>query len=281
MKLKRIHHVAYRCQDARQTVEFYQRVLNMEFRRRPCAMRMGEHPQAKLQTVSGGTGGGFRSLAKIFLENCFNVLGQDPPTVQFRSIPRLWQKRMTAEGFTALDNTLFERQMLKGVKSVMMNECRDWPLRGQQVRRVFDPFTDGLSAQWASSLCRRPLRFPQPSSTVRTQFKQQMVYIPLDLLFLPFTQIAPRAKAEPFDLPTGHAVSSRASEWPIRANGRTPRPSSNTWSPTAGRLHSHFPDGRSQFVTVESDDSCQPIKQATCQLSRAGSEAVHLQQVEH
>jgi glyoxylase I family protein len=31
MNLKRIHHVAYRCVDARQTVEFYQRVLNMDF----------------------------------------------------------------------------------------------------------------------------------------------------------------------------------------------------------------------------------------------------------
>lgn len=31
MKLKRIHHVAYRCRDARETVEFYQRVLNMDF----------------------------------------------------------------------------------------------------------------------------------------------------------------------------------------------------------------------------------------------------------
>ncbi|MEO1247250.1 MAG: VOC family protein [Pseudomonadota bacterium] len=31
MHLKRIHHVAYRCRDAKETVEFYQRVLNMEF----------------------------------------------------------------------------------------------------------------------------------------------------------------------------------------------------------------------------------------------------------
>jgi catechol 2,3-dioxygenase-like lactoylglutathione lyase family enzyme len=31
MKLKRIHHVAYRCKDAKETVEFYQRILNMEF----------------------------------------------------------------------------------------------------------------------------------------------------------------------------------------------------------------------------------------------------------
>ena len=31
MKLKRIHHVAYRCHDAKQTVEFYQRVLDMDF----------------------------------------------------------------------------------------------------------------------------------------------------------------------------------------------------------------------------------------------------------
>ena len=31
MNMKRIHHVAYRCKDAQETVEFYQRVLNMEF----------------------------------------------------------------------------------------------------------------------------------------------------------------------------------------------------------------------------------------------------------
>ncbi len=29
--LKRIHHVAYRCKDAKETVEFYQRVLGMDF----------------------------------------------------------------------------------------------------------------------------------------------------------------------------------------------------------------------------------------------------------
>lgn len=31
MDIKRFHHVAYRCRDAKQTVDFYQRVLNMEF----------------------------------------------------------------------------------------------------------------------------------------------------------------------------------------------------------------------------------------------------------
>ena len=31
MNLKRIHHVAYRCRDAKETVEFYQRVMNMDF----------------------------------------------------------------------------------------------------------------------------------------------------------------------------------------------------------------------------------------------------------
>ena len=31
MELKRIHHVAYRCNDAKETVDFYQRVLNMDF----------------------------------------------------------------------------------------------------------------------------------------------------------------------------------------------------------------------------------------------------------
>jgi len=31
MQLKRIHHVAYRCKDAKETVEFYRRVLGMDF----------------------------------------------------------------------------------------------------------------------------------------------------------------------------------------------------------------------------------------------------------
>jgi catechol 2,3-dioxygenase-like lactoylglutathione lyase family enzyme len=31
MKIKRIHHVAYRCKDAKETVEFYQKHLNMDF----------------------------------------------------------------------------------------------------------------------------------------------------------------------------------------------------------------------------------------------------------
>ena len=31
VELKRIHHVAYRCMDAKKTVDFYQRVLNMDF----------------------------------------------------------------------------------------------------------------------------------------------------------------------------------------------------------------------------------------------------------
>lgn len=31
MNIKRIHHVAYRCKDAKETVEFYQRVLDMDF----------------------------------------------------------------------------------------------------------------------------------------------------------------------------------------------------------------------------------------------------------
>lgn len=31
VNLKRIHHAAYRCNDAKETVEFYQRVLNMDF----------------------------------------------------------------------------------------------------------------------------------------------------------------------------------------------------------------------------------------------------------
>ena len=31
MNIQQIHHVAYRCNDAKETVEFYQRVMNMDF----------------------------------------------------------------------------------------------------------------------------------------------------------------------------------------------------------------------------------------------------------
>ena len=31
MNIKQIHHVAYRCRDAKETVGFYQRVLGMDF----------------------------------------------------------------------------------------------------------------------------------------------------------------------------------------------------------------------------------------------------------
>ncbi len=42
--LKRIHHVAYRCKDAKETVEFYQRVMNMDF---VCAFAEDEVPSTK------------------------------------------------------------------------------------------------------------------------------------------------------------------------------------------------------------------------------------------
>ncbi|MEM6538249.1 MAG: VOC family protein [Pseudomonadota bacterium] len=44
VSLKRIHHVAYRCKDAKETVEFYQRMLNMEF---TCAFAEDEVPSTK------------------------------------------------------------------------------------------------------------------------------------------------------------------------------------------------------------------------------------------
>jgi catechol 2,3-dioxygenase-like lactoylglutathione lyase family enzyme len=44
VKLKRIHHVAYRCHDAKVTVEFFQRVLNMDFQ---LAIAENEVPSTK------------------------------------------------------------------------------------------------------------------------------------------------------------------------------------------------------------------------------------------
>ena len=31
MKIEKIHHVAYRCKDAKETVDFYTKMLNMDF----------------------------------------------------------------------------------------------------------------------------------------------------------------------------------------------------------------------------------------------------------
>lgn len=44
MNIKRIHHVAYRCNNAKQTVEFYQRVMGMEFQ---LAIAENEVPSTK------------------------------------------------------------------------------------------------------------------------------------------------------------------------------------------------------------------------------------------
>ena len=44
MDIKRIHHVAYRCNDAKETVEFYQRVLGMDFQ---LAIAENEVPSTK------------------------------------------------------------------------------------------------------------------------------------------------------------------------------------------------------------------------------------------
>ena len=44
VNLKRIHHVAYRCKDAKETVEFYQRVIGMDFK---LAIAENEVPSTK------------------------------------------------------------------------------------------------------------------------------------------------------------------------------------------------------------------------------------------
>ncbi|WCL52674.1 VOC family protein [Gimibacter soli] len=44
MKIQRIHHVAYRCKDAKETVDFYSKVLNMDFQ---LAIAENEVPSTK------------------------------------------------------------------------------------------------------------------------------------------------------------------------------------------------------------------------------------------
>ena len=48
MKIEKIHHVAYRCQDAKETVEWYQKHLNMDF---VLAIAENEVPRRKRQTL--------------------------------------------------------------------------------------------------------------------------------------------------------------------------------------------------------------------------------------
>ena len=49
VELKRIHHVAYRCKDAKQTVDWYKEMLNMEL---TVAIAENEVPSTKAPTKS-------------------------------------------------------------------------------------------------------------------------------------------------------------------------------------------------------------------------------------
>ena len=49
MDIKRIHHVAYRCNDAKETVDFYQRVLGMDLQ---LAIAENEVPSTKAPKAS-------------------------------------------------------------------------------------------------------------------------------------------------------------------------------------------------------------------------------------
>ncbi|MFC3053002.1 VOC family protein [Kordiimonas pumila] len=79
VNIKRIHHVAYRCRDAKETVEFYQRVLNMKF---VLAIAEDEVPSTKQQDpymhifMDAGMG---NVLAFFELPNA-PEMGKDPNT---------------------------------------------------------------------------------------------------------------------------------------------------------------------------------------------------------
>ncbi len=46
MKIDQIHHVAYRCNDAKETVEWYGKMLNMDFYPGDCRGQGALHPRA-------------------------------------------------------------------------------------------------------------------------------------------------------------------------------------------------------------------------------------------
>ncbi|MFT7685686.1 MAG: glyoxylase I family protein [Candidatus Azotimanducaceae bacterium] len=107
MKLERIHHVAYRCMDAKVTVEFYQRVLDMDF---VLAIAEDQVPSTKAPDpymhvfLDAGMG---NVLAFFELPNS-DAMGKDPYTPEWvqhiafeladMSALREAQKKLVAEG---------------------------------------------------------------------------------------------------------------------------------------------------------------------------------------
>lgn len=105
MELKRIHHVAYRCKDAKETVEFYQRVLDMDF---VLAIAEDEVPSTKAPDpymhvfLDAGMG---NVLAFFELPNS-DDMGKDPHTPE-------WVQHIAFE----LENMSALREALKKLES--------------------------------------------------------------------------------------------------------------------------------------------------------------------
>jgi len=104
MKIEKIHHVAYRCNDARETIEFYERVLNMKLLG---AVAEDHVPSTKVEApymhvfLDAGNG----NILAFFELPTFPPMGHDPATpdwvqhiaFQVASIDELMEAKDRAE----------------------------------------------------------------------------------------------------------------------------------------------------------------------------------------
>ena len=114
MKIQRIHHVAYRCKDAKETVLWYQKMLNMEFQ---LAFSEDQVPSTKAPDpymhVFLDAGGG--NVLAFFELPTQPEMGRDPNTpawvqhiafeVKDLATLRRWKKKLEKKGVEVLGPT--------------------------------------------------------------------------------------------------------------------------------------------------------------------------------
>src|SRR5262249_45116040 len=95
---------------------------------------------------------------QVLLQHLLKLGEPDPPPSQRLAITIPGQVRMASKDMRALLDRLVKRQFLKGMKCIMMNKYGDRPLRGQQVRGVFDRLAQAMQVRAPISLVLRRTR---------------------------------------------------------------------------------------------------------------------------
>ena len=96
VRLKRIHHVAYRCRDAKETVEFYQRVLDTSFsqlRRTRCRPR-----RSRTRTCTCSSMPGWKCPGLLRTAELPEISGRRPRPSGSSTLPRGGGSRCAVAG---------------------------------------------------------------------------------------------------------------------------------------------------------------------------------------